>query len=164
MTRPPEHELIAKWGCGDGDASALISSLFNASHLADDIVDMDRPEITGTLGRRSAAVAKLLGMVFVEIVGNPFFRRHSNSLTPLIVSALAYWDASNDWLAEDKVETKMFAFVHREALERVLGMIAFLVGGWEHQRAVIREVHELFHGAGAIQTFEDWRAEVANGL
>lgn len=163
MKRPDEHALIAKWACGNEAAADLISALFNASHLADDIVDMDRPEITGTVSRRSAAVAKLLAMVFVDIVGNPFFRRHCSELTPLIVSALAYWDASNEWLAEEKVETKMFAFVHREALERVLGMIAFRVGGWEHQRAVIREVHEIFHGAGAIQTFEDWRAEVSNG-
>jgi hypothetical protein len=162
MKRPPEDGLIRKWAHGNEDAAGLINALFAASHIADDIVDMDRPDVTGTVQQRSAAVAGLLALVFHGIVGNRFFRRHSSVLTPLIVSALAYWDASNYWQSDEKAETQMFGFVHREALERVLAGIALLAGGWSHQRAVIREVHELYHGAGAVQSFEDWRSEVAS--
>lgn len=162
--RPPEAELIERWTLGDREAAALVGALFYASHIADDLVDMDRPDVTGTPQRRSAAVSELLSTVFVGVLANPFFRQHSVMLSGLVVSALAYWDASNEWQEDKKTETRMFGFVHREALERVLVMIAFIVGGWKHQQLVIREVHEMFHGSGAHQTFADWEAEVARGV
>jgi hypothetical protein len=159
VAKPPDAEMYLRWTKGNQDAARLIGGLGLVSQVADDFVDVDNPKVTGDFQRRSTAMSGMLSAIFGEIVPNPFFQQYQVILLPLILSSVSYWDASNDWTISRSKDDRMFGFVHREALERVVVMIAHLIGGWAHQRQVIREMHEYYHGIGKVQSFEEWDAE-----
>lgn len=161
IVRPTDGEMYLRWCKGDVYAARLIGSLALVSQVADDFVDGDNPKTTGSFAQRSAAMSGLLAAVFADVIPNPYFQQHKEVLLPLIVSSIVYWDASNDWAISEKKETRMFGFVHREASERVVAMVALLIGGWDHQRAVVREMHEHYHGKSAVESYEQWEEKEA---
>jgi hypothetical protein len=161
VAKPPEGEMYLRWTKGNENAVRLISGLALISQIADDFVDGDNSKVTGSFLKRSDAMAEMLKATFGDVFANPFFQQFQAVLLPLILSSVTYWDASNHWTISRRVDDRMFAFVHREALERVVAMIAYLIGGWSHERTVVREMHEYYHGVGAVQTFGQWDAEVS---
>lgn len=161
IAKPPEGEIYLRWTKGNQNAVRLISALALVSQIADDFVDADNPRKTGGFLDRSVYMSDMLHAIFCDVLVNPFFEQNRAILVPLVVSSIAYWEASNDWTISHVKDDRMFAFVHREALERVVTMIALLVGGVAHQRQVLREMHEYYHGVGKVQSFDEWDNEVA---
>ena len=161
VVKPTDGEMYLRWCKGNEHAARFIGSLGLISQIADDFVDEDNPKVTGRLLDRSKAMGVLLASIFADLLPNPFFQQNEGILLPLMVNSVAYWEASNDWTISHKRETRMFGFVHREALERVVAMVAMIVGGWDHQRAVVREMHQFYHGIGAVETFDEWDATTA---
>lgn len=147
-----EQENIKRWCCGDEAAAAMIERLGEVSQIADDFVDRDKP------GCDSAAMARLLQLALVEIPNNPFYAKCRGYLAPLLTSALLQWDASNGWQHDARRESRVYGFVYRCALEKVIVATAYLTGGFDHARTVEREVHEFYRYSPLAdgETFEHW--------
>jgi hypothetical protein len=157
-SKPSEVEMHRRWAQNNEDAALLIDFFGYATQLADDFVDLDREGLR-TVEGRSAIMCELLYTLLVKIPGNPFFRRHEAHFVPLFTNCLALYDASNTWHSSAKKETRMFAYVHREAAGRLVEQVAFLVGGFQWAKQVVREVHDYYHGALGIESFDQFEAE-----
>jgi hypothetical protein len=160
-TRPPEAEMFLRWAKGDEEAALLMSYFGYATQVADDLVDGDTAAVA-SLRRRSDAMMRLLYTLLVQIPGNRFFRVNERHFPPLFVSCLTMWDASNAWADAEKIETRMFSYVTREACGRLLEMVAYLVGGLDWMRQVTRELHDYYHGEHGVESFAAWDAERAS--
>ncbi len=150
----PEIENLYRWCQGDEAAVRMLVSLGEVSQIADDFVDGDKP------GCDSAAMSRLLLLALVNLPNNPFFEKYRAWLAPLLASALLQWDASNGWHRDPRRDTRIYGFVYRCALEKVIVTTAYLIAGFEHARNVEREVHEFYrYSADADgETFEQWEA------
>lgn len=148
-----EKEMAFRWCRGDQDAIFLFHLLARCSHYADDFVDEDVPERD-----RSKDMSRLLFNLVAVLPNNAFYQKNRATLEPLVINAVMYFDASNEWAKSDVKETRMFGFAYRESLEAVLVMIAILLGGYDWGRRVIREVHDYYHVLSG-STFEKWEAE-----
>ena len=86
---PPEVQarLIRRWACNDDAAADFIACLFEASHLADDIVDGDSAD-------PCADMARVWMLFFGRLMPNPFFQAHVQAFSGAIVPAVADWQLS----------------------------------------------------------------------
>lgn len=157
-SKPSEAEMHIRWAQDDKGAAALIDYFGYATQLADDLVDMDR-EGTKTLTGRSRIMAELLYVLLVKIPGNPFFRKHEMHFIPLFTNCLVQWDASNTWSESEKKESRIFAYVQREAAGRLVEQVAYLVGGFQWAKEVVREIHEYYHATYMVESFDQFEAE-----
>jgi hypothetical protein len=158
ISKPAEVEMHRRWAQGNEDAADLIDYFGYATQLADDLVDLDRTGVQTKEGR-SAVMADLLYTLLNKIPGNRFFRQHEAHFVPLFVNGVVTWDASNTWAKADKKETRMFAYVMREACGRLVEYVAYLVGGFQWSKQVAREIHDYYHGEMGIESFDTWDAE-----
>lgn len=157
-SKPTESEMHKRWANGNQDAADLIDYFGYATQLADDLVDLDTPNVETKL-KRSAVMADLLYVVLYKIPGNRFFRENEAHFAPLFVNGLVTWDASNEWAESDSKTTRQFAYVLRETTARLVEHVAFLVGGFQFSKQVAREIHDYYHGAMGIESFEKWDQE-----
>lgn len=151
------NDQLKNWFQGNQDACRLMLDLFEASQLADDLVDLDQIGLD-----RAAAASRLLHVCLIGIPGNPFFMKFQGWLSPVISAAVLGWQASTRWETTTDESKLAFAFAYRDLLEVVLVQIAHLIGGQAHAALVQREAFDYFrfvHHDG--QAFGAWRAEVA---
>lgn len=156
---PTEADKLRAWFLGDEAAARLFLDLFEASQLADDLVDQDQGH---NLADRRRLACRLLHLVLVGIPANAFFNTYRGWLCPLLSDAILAWDWSTAAELALNETTRAWAFVERDRLERAIVQAAFLIGGLEHARTVQEEVFHYFrfeHPDG--QTFVDYCAEVA---
>lgn len=157
VTRPELTEAghLREWLKGDEDAVQLMLGLFNASQLADDLVDE-----TATRAQRRAWSCELLILTLVTLPANPAYRRWQGWLAPMIADAVLAWDHAT-YLEGDTEETGLaFAFAWRDQLERIIVHLALLIGGLEHARMVQEQAWRYFrfeHDDG--QTWTAWNLE-----
>jgi hypothetical protein len=155
---PSEGEMHLRWAKGNKNAAFLISCFGYATQLADDLTD-NNTENVSTLKKRSLAMSKLLYCLLIQIPGNRFFREHERHFIPLFPVLIAQWDASNEWAGATKPDTRMFGYVMREACGRLIEQVAYLVGGLDWLMQVAREIHDYYHGAHGVESFEAWSRE-----
>lgn len=156
-SRTPEIEMQLRWAQGNQDAADLMGLFGYATQLADDLVDLDRKWVQTHEGR-AEVMSEVLLACLIKIPANPFFHEHRHHYGPLFVSCLGTWEPTVSWAKSPKKETRMFAYVLREATGRLFEMTAFLVGGSRWQRQVVREIHDYYHGSGGVESFEAWEA------
>ncbi len=152
-----EAEQLHAWFLGDAAAVQLARDLAEVSQLADDLVDRDHGH---ALDDRRRIACRLLHLALIQIPANPVFTRFQAWLAPLLSDAVLAWDAATELERRDDETARVYAFVWRDQLERVVVQLAALIGGLEHARQVQREAFDYFrfeHPDG--QTFIDWRAE-----
>lgn len=149
-----EEERILEWCLGDRDAANLMLNIFLLSQIADDFVDRDVPQSY----INSEKMVRMLQIALVNIPLSPFYQKYRSWLTPVISNSLLIWDATNDWEKDGTEAGKIFSYTWREIGEQILFTIAQILGGMDHARKVIREVHDYYH----IETnndFSTWKKE-----
>lgn len=153
-----ECDKLLEWCLGDRHAADFLARVFEVSQIADDFVDRDVPAdwING------ARMLRLLHLCLVDIPANPFYIRHSTWFTPLLSTCCMIWEATEDWRQSEEPDTRMFAYTYREIGEQIVFMAARLIGGLDHARAVIRDVHAFYHVHRA-EAFDKWEKEQGHG-
>lgn len=140
VPRPSQDAMRLRWAQGNGEAAALTELFWVATQIADDLVDADTASAS-TVERRSELMTHLLHILLIRIPSNQFFLAHEQHFAPLFVSCLGIYDASNSWATAEKLETRMFSYVTREAAGRLTELVAYIVGGLDWMRQVVREIH-----------------------
>jgi len=147
-------EQYMRWCKDDTAAVDFLSGLGALSQLADDFADGDVCD-----ENLQAEMAHLLHWAIVDMPRNPFFRAYQDFLTPVMSAALLSWDASNRWAASENEPTQMYAYVLRESMEQVFYSVATIIGGFDHARLVVDELHERLH-VEEQQPFASWQREI----
>ena len=135
---------------GDPQAAHVLSVTARVARLADNIADGDSQDPQEDMGR-------ILSAVFVELAGNSFYLENASVIAPAMLAGILGWLQGDEWSKSDNRKTRMFGFVYREAVENVAHTIAYMTGGFDHAREVMRRLHDISHASG--ETFEDWEKE-----
>lgn len=117
----------------DGAALAYLQALCYAARLMDDAVDADHGPVD---------YHRLFHVLLVELPANPFFQRHRAALIAMHSASLNAWQDADAWLAHPDLR-RQHALVFRDYLTELGLLVAYLVGGYDHRRAVSLQVREL---------------------
>lgn len=142
-----EEQHIKAAMLGNQDAIDFCYLVARMSQVADDYADGD--------ARGAAKMVDLIAWLAIDLPKNPFYAEHRASLEPVLEMGLLYWDAADEWKKSPRKESRMFGFVFREILEMAFARAALIVGGREHARKVIREMHAYYHVKNG-DAFDAW--------
>jgi hypothetical protein len=129
---------------GNKEAAEFLAQLFELSQEIDDLEDGEQAPTT-------AVNATLRAMLVLP--ENAWYQANAEWYRPLFLTSLLFWEASNEWAKSPRCEDRMFAFVYREILEQIVTMTAYLCGGMDHARLVLRSVHTLCR---EHESFAEW--------
>ena len=117
------------------DAAALgyLQSICYAARLMDDAVDADHGPVD---------YHRLFHVLLVELPANPFFQAHRAALIALHSVTINAWQDADAWLAHSDLR-RQHALVFRDYLTELGLLVAYLVGGYDHRRAISLQVREL---------------------
>lgn len=121
----------------DGEAAQYLAQMAYAARILDDLYDGDRPVDQSQLVRLSQ-------ILLVEIHRQPFFARHRDYLTACHQIALNAWFDANEMATAPERIKQLYAHVLRDTINELAPAVAYLVGGWDHARAVSRVMREKF--------------------
>ncbi len=123
---------------GNADALAFCTALFNYVHLLDDFHDLDKPLTAETIALTSARFIEQLSF-------NTFYLEHKTSLFPLVVQSWNAWIDSTDMEASVSKIQRRDSDILKSFYHEIFYHVAYLIGGWEHQRAVTKTLREYDH-------------------
>ena len=122
-----------------------------ATRLADNIVDGDSED-------PQADMATILRLAFVELPANSFWQAHGRTLAPVCMNAIIGWVQSDEWARSEHEKSRMWGFVYRDAVDQIAHTIAYLTGGYEHARNVMRALHQTSQ-LSSEETLLEWEME-----
>lgn len=126
---PEAKKYLLAISNGNEAAFSLLWTLWNFEHLYDDLVDRDVVVTT-------EQAAKWLVRLLEQVSFNPFYKANASALFPLIVGAANRWCDGDEWAASDDPKKREAArFIRCGDVDLYL-TAAFLVGGWDHMRAM----------------------------
>lgn len=108
---------------GDLDAVSLMEQYIHIASVWDDLVDKDK-EVS------NIAVSNAFISALISIPQNPFYRKHSDELIPVLESTILNWLASEE-LVKGDYESKVVAHVIRFDVVTFFLKILQLIGGYE---------------------------------
>lgn len=114
---------------GDQDALRFMWVFWNFSHVYDDLVDRDKP-----VGVEDAA--RWAVRLLEEFTFNPFFLRHKLALFPHVVGVFNRWCDGEQWEKSGTPSQVAAAHVVKCGDVDLYLNVAYLIGGWEHLRAM----------------------------
>lgn len=110
---------------GNVDAFNFIWRCWNFCHVIDDLVDRDQPVLIDEVSREL--------FLFIEtLCCNPFFQQHKLSLLPLILNACHGWVTGEEAAAQGSSNSSVL----KCSDFAIYSHVAFLIGGWQHMRAI----------------------------
>jgi len=150
-----EWKNFQRWCRGNEQAATFLGKFALALQRADDIVDEESWDVE----QRGKQMAKLIYELLFGIGNDPFYTQHKQALTPALINGLLYWDVSNTLANSPHRESRMFAFVLREAVEQVIPLVAMLCGAsYNEARDIALEVHRVYHES-PVESFDSWEGE-----
>jgi ADP-ribosylglycohydrolase len=145
------EELFAKWMKRDRHATEFLLNIAYMTRLADNIVDGDSEDPPKDM-------AHLLYRALVMQTKNQFYLANEDELSNAMATAIMQWEHSERWKKFGDQTSRIFAFVYREGVQEILRTAARIVGGYDHAKSVMEELHEISHIASP-ETFTEWEQE-----
>lgn len=125
---PDAKKHLIQIANGDEHAFLFMWTMWNWSHVIDDLVDQDR-------GVGVEDAAKWFIKMAHELSFNPFYTKNALFLFPMIMSMFNRWCDGEEWeKSDDKLKQSASHVIKCGDIELYLG-VAYLTGGWEHVRA-----------------------------
>lgn len=119
---PTREQIIAACAGEDKDAAQFLSLFIERAHWLDDLADTVGPAGPAEIAQKEMAWLVVLSQ-------NPFFLKHKERLTPLMLLSLNAWVDSDSLPAPERDVVK--GFYHEVAYA-----VALLTGGWSRLRSV----------------------------
>lgn len=133
---------------GDEDAIAFCDLLYRVLHVWDDIVDGDKPLTASDVNGAFRAA-------LVDLPMNRFFRKHADTLVPILSAGITAWEVSNVFERSDDRELWRKAHMLRVHVGAVFVMCAELVGGREWATQVAPSMYDLVQGDTLAQYLDE---------
>ena len=136
-----EAQIVEEAVQGDPEALGFLRAMARVLHFFDDCMDRDKPI-------SDAAIEESLWLSLVTLPRNAFYRKHFESLNPILVTAIVNWRIAND-LERQRKPTKndlTIAFIIRSTYVDLVTMSATIIAGadWAvaHGPAIRRWAHK----------------------
>lgn len=143
MLSEAQREVIDDVCAGHSAAADFCEVFVSWCHWIDDVVDADREWTAEALIQLNCfALPRTLAT-------NPFFQKHKASLLPLIVQGFAAYLDSELFRQRPGVEDRRAAEVLKSFYHEVVWHIAYLLGGWDHSRAMTAKHREFDYDGSA---------------
>lgn len=114
---------------GNQDAYVFLKAVQSFVHVLDDLVDRDVPVTIEQVAKYTVH--------FIEVIScNPFYLNNSMAILPHIISMFDRWITGEEWSKSESTDKKSSARVVRCGDVDLYLNAAYLVGGWDHLRAV----------------------------
>lgn len=126
-------------------AVILFLLLRDILHFWDDLVDGDRHLTPADI---NAAMFKTV----VALPANALYREHQAQLQPILVNAIANWQAANEFENSGDEKKLELAFVIRSDYANLLIQMAYLVGGYDWMTQVTPSIRALW----TEENFQDY--------
>lgn len=120
-------EILARITNGDQDASAFLAAFVAHCHVLDDLIDKDKPCDDERLIKSEITW-------LYSLSANLFFLKNRHVLVPLITQGF------NAWLDSNKMDAGAVRDVVKGFYHEVVWHVAFICGGWDHMRAITKEL------------------------
>lgn len=130
------------------EALRFILDVFAAAHVWDDLVDGDA--VT------QAQFQRTFRDLFLEIPTNPFYIKHFTALHPIILNSMLNWEAANKMEMEKRKNDLQIAYILRSSFIDLVGVTAFLLGGYEHAVQVVLKMRRIEHS----ESLEEYKETV----
>ena len=130
-------EMIGLCANGNKDAEQYLSEFAYVCRVFDDLIDKDYP----------VSDEQICRAFFILMAGlwlNPFFLRNSRLLIPLHIASVNAFMDSNVWEESNDKLKKIYAHVVKDFVNELLGVVAFLTGGYGHMRNISLKMRESF--------------------
>lgn len=149
------NDLALEAAMGNRAAANWLTSLVEALHLWDDLVDRDVPVSEEHLNH-------VFRLMLVEMPRNPFFQAHAANLTPVLVMAIQNWHVANAVERGQPCDVSLeCAFIVRSSYVDLATMVATICGGDTHGVEVAKKVRALAHIEGFEQYLKNLDAQRA---
>lgn len=142
--RTARDENLRRWLLGDEAAVQCLVMLSNIAETWDDVVDKEEVD--------ASEVNTAFVQALVLLQGNPFYCKHQYMLMGVVVASINAWLDSIQLEKGATEAERMAAFYLRNFAQELLPLSAFLLGGWEHMRAVSAEARKFF----THETYAQW--------
>ncbi len=128
-------KTIARCANGNKDAEEYLIKIAYVSRVFDDLIDKDYvvPDEN---------ICRAFYILLAELWMNPFFKKHSETLIPLHIASYNAFMDSNKWAESGDTLREIYAHVIKDFINELLGVVAFLVGGYNHMRITSLNVKE----------------------
>lgn len=145
MATPDERRLnnvrvenIIALACnGNHEAEKYLSCIGYVSRVMDDLIDKDC-EVS------DSQIARAYFMLLAELWMNPFFISNASMLMGLHIASYNSWiDATRFERDGDKLK-KIYGHVMKDFINELIGVVAYLTGGYDHMRLVSEKTKETF--------------------
>lgn len=125
--------------CANGNkyAEDYLTAFAYVARVFDDLIDKDFP-VT------DIQICRAFFVLSAELWMNPFFLKHSRLLISLHVASFNAFMDSNIWEKSEERLERVYAHVMKDFSNELLGLTAFLTGGYEHMRRISLQTKELF--------------------
>jgi len=130
-------EVVILCANGNEDAHSYLSNIAYVSRIFDDLIDKDADV-------SDEQICRAFYILLAELWLNPFFAKHAQLLIPLHIASFNAFMDSNMWAESEDRLKRIYAHVIKDFINELLGMVAFLTGGYDHMRSVSLKVKEVF--------------------
>jgi hypothetical protein len=130
-------EIIKLCANGNADAESYLTSIGMVSRVLDDLIDKDYQVEDKQICR---AFFELLGGLWL----NPFFIKNAQTLIPLHIASYNAFMDSNEWAENGDSLKRLYSHVMKDYINELMGVTAFLCGGYSHMRQCSILVKETF--------------------
>ena len=129
-------EIFKLCANGNEHAEKYLKDIAHVSRVFDDLIDKDYAVSSEQVCR---AFFELLGGLWL----NPFFVQNAQTLIPIHIASYNSFMDSNEWADKDSLR-KIYSHVMKDYINELLGVVAFLSGGYNHMRQCSLQVKEVF--------------------
>lgn len=129
-------EIIKLCANGNTNAEKYLRDTAYVSRVFDDLIDKDYAVSNEQICR---AFFELLGGLWL----NPFFIQNAQTLIPIHIASYNAFMDSNEWEDKDRLRS-LYAHVMKDYINELMGLVAFLTGGYSHMRQCSMKVKEIF--------------------
>ena len=126
---PDARRHFMEIAAGNMSAFNFMWTFWNFTHLYDDLVDNDKPVSV-------EQAARGIGQLMEQLSFNPFYTSNMRAIFPHIMSTLNRWCDGEDWEQNGTADQIKAASVVKCGDIDLYLNIAYLIGGWEHMRAM----------------------------
>jgi len=128
--------VILNWFGGDRHALDFMLAISDITELWDDLIDQDKE-----IDRKQIDTAFYAALVRMPC--NPFYIKHREYLTPLIIAAINSWQDANVLEQGDRNE-RALAYTLRNIDIQLVQAIVFITQGYDKMREVSPEIWKMF--------------------
>ena len=121
---------------GNKDAFSFALKVYDFAEVVDDLIDRDRPV-------EKEAVIRSAAFFILELAYNQFYLNNKDSLTTMVISMMNRYLDAEAWRTGDCEIKKATSHMLMSGDMDFYLHIAFLCGGWDHQRAMSAKYRNL---------------------